>query len=297
MKRLISLSKKSLSLENGSGMTREWLGIASARPFTVLVLFLMLFSFGVVNAWGTDLNSSLTYTNSLTHNSAASSDAIGTYFTATWEQTSAQTAPVYWNSGSDYGVKMYVQKNATTGNTLTISTSTPRVYITGITITGKNAKGSPALYWQGSTSNTGTSKTFDADDKIQSVAIRLKETGNSNPGQYIVKTISIDYVVVTNVTLDKNGGDSDGSIVVTYNETAGADFSAASRAGYTCTGYYTASSDGTKVLNDDGTFAGNVSGWITSSKWSKSTNTATLYAQWVAAGCSNYSFLFLSISF
>lgn len=49
--------------------------------------------------------------------------------------------------------------------------------------------------------------------------------------------------------------------------------------GYTLTGYY----DGeTKVLNADGTFAGaNVTGYITDSKWTKTSN-ATLTAKWTA---------------
>jgi hypothetical protein len=179
---------------------------------------------------------------------------------------------------------MYAPKNSTNGNTLTISTSTSRVYITGITITGQNAQGTTALYWQGTTSNIGTSKTFDADDEIQSVAIRLKETGNSKAGQYIVKEISVDYTILTSVTLDKNGGTTNGSATIYYDATAKTSFTAATRTGsYTCNGYYTETSGGNKVLNADGTFAGNVSGWITSNKWSKAANTATLYAQWESA--------------
>ena len=39
--------------DNGSGMNSKWTGYAPARPFTVFVLFCMLFLFGVGNVWGT----------------------------------------------------------------------------------------------------------------------------------------------------------------------------------------------------------------------------------------------------
>ena len=84
--------------------------------------------------------------------------------------------------------------------------------------------------------------------------------------------------------MDKNGGDSDGSANIGYNDGTYTSFTAATRAGYTCKGYYTATSAGTKVLNADGTRASSsVSGWWTSSKWSKDAAEATLYAQWEAA--------------
>ncbi len=54
MKNLINyLSKKSLSLGNGPALDRRWTGHESGRFLSILTLFLMLFSFGVGNAWGT----------------------------------------------------------------------------------------------------------------------------------------------------------------------------------------------------------------------------------------------------
>ena len=84
--------------------------------------------------------------------------------------------------------------------------------------------------------------------------------------------------VVYTITLNKGTrGRADGSATVDFAATALKSFNAVTAAGYDCTGYF----DGeTKVLNADGSFAGeNVSGYITGGKWSKA-STSTLTAQW-----------------
>ena len=86
------------------------------------------------------------------------------------------------------------------------------------------------------------------------------------------------------VTLDKNGGDSDGSITTTYNSSTGSSFSAASRAGYTCDGYFTASDGGTEIIDKDGNLkTGTVDGWLSSGNWVKDAADITLYAHWTAS--------------
>ena len=83
------------------------------------------------------------------------------------------------------------------------------------------------------------------------------------------------------VTLDKNGGDSDGSIQTTYNSNTTSSPTFASRAGYSCDGYFTDPSTGSKVINADGTLvSGTVSGWLSSGYWVKDAATITLYAHW-----------------
>lgn len=90
------------------------------------------------------------------------------------------------------------------------------------------------------------------------------------------------------VTLDANtdnGGDEDGSATATINGTALSSVSHATGVtGYKLTGYFTAATGGTKVLNANGTFAAtSVTDYITDGKWTKSGAT-TLYAQW-EEGC------------
>ncbi len=93
-------------------------------------------------------------------------------------------------------------------------------------------------------------------------------------------TITANFTAHTySITLDKGDhGAADGSATVVFNTSTLASSSLVSaNPGYQHEGYY----DGnTKVLNVDGTFAGtNVSGYITSGKWSKYDADATLTAK------------------
>ena len=83
------------------------------------------------------------------------------------------------------------------------------------------------------------------------------------------------------VTLNKNGGDADGTVQTTYNANTTAGFTAVTRTGYTCDGYYTLADGGSKVVNADGTLVdGSVSTWLSSGYWIKDAATITLYAHW-----------------
>ena len=92
------------------------------------------------------------------------------------------------------------------------------------------------------------------------------------------------------ITLDantaNNGSGDNTSATAMYNATSLASITHTTAAsGYKLTGYYTAATDGTKVLNSDGTFASsNVADYITDGKWICVASTRTLYAQYEAAG-------------
>ena len=69
------------------------------------------------------------------------------------------------------------------------------------------------------------------------------------------------------------------TMIFTYGQAASA-MPIASRTGYTCGGWYTAASGGTKVANADGAFLASVSGYTDANKnWIKTSDT-TLYAHW-----------------
>ena len=69
------------------------------------------------------------------------------------------------------------------------------------------------------------------------------------------------------------------TMIFTYGQAASA-MPIASRTGYTCGGWYTAASGGTKIANADGTFLASVSGYTDANKnWIKTSDT-TLYAHW-----------------
>lgn len=82
------------------------------------------------------------------------------------------------------------------------------------------------------------------------------------------------------ITLNANGGASNGSATATYNSNSVTNATYPTRDHYECTGYYTATSGGTLVLNTDGTLAKNVSGYTDANgNWIKDDD-ATLHAQW-----------------
>ena len=82
------------------------------------------------------------------------------------------------------------------------------------------------------------------------------------------------------ITLDANGGESNGSATATYNSNSVTNATYPTRTDHRCEGYLTAATDGTLVLNTDGTLAENVSGYTDANgNWIKDGD-ATLYAQW-----------------
>ena len=87
------------------------------------------------------------------------------------------------------------------------------------------------------------------------------------------------------LTLDKNGGSTDGGLTVIYKKTATSGHTAATRTGYTLTGYYDATSGGNKIINANGSlvsYSVSVSSYIrTDGSWGYN-GTPTLYAQWTA---------------
>ena len=95
----------------------------------------------------------------------------------------------------------------------------------------------------------------------------------------------------TTITLNANGGAANQSAKYNHEGTTYASFTAVTRTNYNCTGYWTASSSGTKILNADGSLAGanitvNTVPYTSSSKWVYADAGLTLYAQWTPAGTS-----------
>ena len=100
----------------------------------------------------------------------------------------------------------------------------------------------------------------------------------------------------TLITLDKNGGNADGVAQVTYDGASLDDIAHATTntTGYNLDGYYTNDATPVKVLNADGSYAAsNVSGYITSGKWSNANAEITLYAHWALE---NYSITYKNLN-
>lgn len=84
------------------------------------------------------------------------------------------------------------------------------------------------------------------------------------------------------ITLNANGGVANGAATVNYDGTSATITTAVTHDTKSLKGYYTASSDGTKVLEADGSFAAtSIDGYVTGGKWTKNSAT-TLFAQWLS---------------
>lgn len=249
-------------------MTRDYIGIDSARSRKLFALLFCLLFVGVGNAWGTVTS---TYTFSTADN--------GKTITNNSVQWGLGASSVATN-----GTSLYL------GGTITITMPTGAYLYSAKINKSSNwaaANKVTVLLKSGST----TLRTYSVSNYSSAFTL----TSNQTDGSYTIErglttnkawitSIQLVYYPQTVVTLDKNGGDDDGQAKCTFNATSCSSFTAATRAGYTCKGYYTATSAGTKVLNADGSKASNsVSGWWSSNKWCKDAASATLYAQWESA--------------
>ena len=237
----------------------------------------------------------LTISGSQAHSDANSS---AKYYTGSdWGNTASKT--IYYASGSTTkqsitlkmkynnstasldgavsSITVYYQRESTntvsasaspaTGGTVTPSSSTTTGQKSGIAInatknTGYNFSGWSIVSGSGSfVSSTSTASN------------RFKPTSNTSlRATFTAKNYT--------VRLDKNSGDSDGTVQTTYNSTSTSSFSGASRAGYSCDGYFTAKTSGSKILNSDGTLVSStVANYLSSGYWVGDTVTV-LYAHW-----------------
>ena len=116
-----------------------------------------------------------------------------------------------------------------------------------------------------------------------------------------ITNITVDIALTAkwsqSVTLDANtsnhGSGDNGSATAYYNATSLSSVTHTKAAtGYKLSGYYTAATSGTKVLNADGSFASaNVTDWISSGKWICVASTRTLFAQYESAGALTWNLI------
>ena len=173
-----------------------------------------------------------------------------------------------WSSGTLYSVT-YIGNGNTGGTTPATAYHASGSNVTVLGNTGSLEKTNYTFDgW--ATANDGTGTSYAAGGTISSIAADV--------------TLYAKWKQTVTLNTGSQGSGAEKTPYIYWNGAALSDATVHSADGYTLQGYYTVASGGTKVLNDDGSFAGtDVSGYITSSKWSR-TGTTTLYAQWRAAG-------------
>ncbi len=140
--------------------------------------------------------------------------------------------------------------------------------ITGATFTDWTLLG----YW-----NTNGNQVLDASGNI--LADVSNYTGASHEWRYD-GDVNLYAHWSRSFKLDKNGGGTDGSVTVFYNQTSVSLLSAPAWTGYHVEGYYAEVGCTNKVMEANGTLV-NYSGYVSDGKWIKGDAT-TLYAKWEA---------------
>jgi len=282
---------------NGARVAREWL-----KPVAV---FLLLFTFAVGQMRGAIY--------SLTPNKSNTGRSETSYITTLTEFTYESGSSVKWKMNQWNPDNLQIKTNQSSAssefrfyNNSAFAGKITKVVITLGTV-GTILKDNGFMFLGGTSAQTGTSSgsagtwnstaktiTWTPGSSTNYTYFAFYQSGKAASGTNKLATSnSIVVTYLTAVTLNKNGGTDNGAVKFDHNATAYAtsSFTAVTRSDYTCTGYWTASSGGTKILNADGTFANSnitVSSvpYVSSSKWVYAPGTLTLYAQWEASSSS-----------
>ncbi len=235
--------------------------------------------------------------------------AWGAKTTYTFSSKSWAASPANWTSGKDgnaltsgQGIQVTTGTSGANGTSPASFTNISKIEVQYCT-NSKSGKGTIKVQV-----GSGTEKSFSVTApssggttlKTATFSFSPKETGQVKvTGLCTTNSVYIYSVTIyyeTSITLNNNYGSSsssNGSAKYNHEATTYNTFTAVTRDGYNCTGYWTASSGGTKILNADGTFANanitvSTTPYISSGKWAYTGATLTLYAQWEAvASCSD----------
>ena len=268
----------------------------------LMLTLIILCSIGVGNAWGAK--------HSMTPNQATTGSSSTVYITSltSFRSESPTGSKIKWQMNQWNPKNLQVKTNQSSAANefrfYTDSVLPGKITKVVVTFSALTVSSASKLMFKGGTSaqtgtSSGTAGTWNSSTKTLTwtpgssdnyTYFAFYQNGKAASGtNYLASSDAIVVTYLTKVTLDKNTGSADG--VAYFDDNAagastatGYTFSAATHASKTCTGYYTAPSDGTKVLNADGSFAAtNVSGYITGDKWTYAGGTLKLYAQWESA--------------
>jgi len=231
----------------------------------------------------TDANSSLQYNTSGSWNTTTSRTISGitsttkTYVTVKmrcYNSTASlsgteSSKTIYYKSEASYNVT--AAKTPSAGGSVTPTSATKMGTTSGGNITATPSTGYNFSSW----AITSGSGYFG-----ESGTATTSETANTKFRPTAASTVTATFTPKTySITLDGNGG-SDGSATATYNSSTLTSVTHCSRASYDLKGYYTATSDGTKVINANGTLVASVSGYTNSSSEWIYDDDVELHAQW-----------------
>lgn len=217
------------------------------------------------------------------------------------EQTISSTT--YCAKSATYTLYVYTAPTVTNTN-LAVSNITPTsATIVGGQVTNRNGRDISQYGWI-----LNTTSTVDKDNKVTATGYNANPSLNTNFASknitgltagttYYVRPFAnngsygygpaggiISFTTPYPITLDKNGGTTDGSAYLMPNGTSLTNISAPTKTGYTLEGYYTTSGVSTKIATKEGALQASVT--VSSTDWTNSSSewvlgaNATFYAKW-----------------
>ncbi len=189
-----------------------------------------------------------------------------------WQRASTTTLQAQWKA-NDYNVTL--NDNSGSGGTSGVIAT----YDSAFPSFTKPTKNGYVLTGYYTAANGGT-QVLAADGTVVSNVSGY--TGNGVWQRTEDTTLYAQWIGANyGVLLHANGGSGETLDIKAQYDSPFPNFISHTRTGYSLTGYYTATSGGTKVLNTDGTVVSNVSGYTGSGVWLRNESTE-LYAQWNA---------------
>ena len=271
---------------------------AMLKLLSVLVLILTI---GVGQMWGARY--SLTPDQASTGSSATAYITTLTEFTyptngISWKmnQWNPKTLQIKANQSSAASEFRFYNTSAFAGkitkvvvsfSALTVSNQNGLMFLGGTSEQSGTSSGTAGTW-----NNTAKTLTWTPASNTNYTYFAFYQNGKVASGtNYLVSSDAIVVTYLTAVTLNKNGGSANGAAKFDHEATAYAtsSFTPVTRSNYNCTGYWTASSGGTKILNADGSIAAanitvnTVPYTDANKKWVYTDGTLTLYAQWESA--------------
>ncbi len=261
-----------LTVGSPSGFTINW----TLKLVSVLVLVLTI---GSGNVWGAIFTGD--FTNGIpTGWSATGSKKTGYYQLGTTDNyIQTPTFSVAASGTITVKINAYVTGSSKSSSCSLIgyNASNEAVETKSVTCSSSSMTSSyPATTWT----------LTNSSNNIKYVKFVYTKATSSN-----MRVSAFEVTFPTTITLNANGGAANQSAKYNHEGTTCAAFTAVTRDGYNCTGYWTVSSGGTKILNANGSLAGaNITvstvPYTSSSKWVYADAGLTLYAQWESAGSS-----------
>lgn len=300
MKNLINyLSKKSLSLGNGSGKTRKWFGNDSGmtRFSLASLICLCMLTIGVGNAWGADLTTSWTASSGGLGSGIGSgtiyTTTSGTSTTQSWSYTRTLRSGTSYTGWSSNCIQL--GKSGGVEN-LTLSTSNIPGTIKSVSVECSSYKGNHKVaITVGGTSYLASTATASW------TTVNAKSGTGTSSGEIVISftdgTRAL-YIKSITVVYNNDGGGSTKTLTLTdpvsshsgagsvsANATSFSYTTTPSYTGYKVEGFYASyasSTFSTKVANGDRSFVANVSNWTGEGGAYTKGSDATLYIKWQA---------------